>query len=50
MICSYKVLQLLYTFVINYQKHIGCVSGGKPMQTELVLSSRGEFRFLLVIF
>lgn len=49
MICSYKVLQLLYTFVINYQKHIGCVSGGKPIQTELV-SSRGEFRFLLVIF
>lgn len=49
MVCSYKVLQLLYTFVINYQKHIGCVSGGKPMQNELV-SSRGEFRFLLVIF
>ena len=49
MVCSYKLLQLLYTFVINYQKHIGCVSGGKPMQTELV-SSRGEFRFLLVIF
>lgn len=49
MVCSYKVLQLVYTSVINYQKHIGCVNGGKPIQIELV-SSRGEFRFLLVMF
>lgn len=31
----------MYTSLINYQKHIGCVNGGKPIQIELV-SSCGE--------